>query len=186
MGIKSDNWIKRMAQEFDMIAPFHEDKIRKGVISFGLSSYGYDITLSDEFKIFQAKQAIVDPKNFDIENFKDHKDASCVISPNSYILARSKEYFKIPRNVMVLCFGKSTYARCGVLVNITPLEPAWEGYITIAISNTTPALVKIYANEGIAQIVFFQSDKECASSYKDKKGVYQAQKDITLAKVNRE
>jgi len=184
MSIKSDKWIKRMATEHQMIVPFEERQIRKGVISYGLSSYGYDIRVANEFKIFtNVNSTIVDPKNFDEQPFVDFKGDVCIVPPNSFALARTVEYFKIPRNVLTICLGKSTYARCGVIVNVTPFEPEWEGFATLEISNTTPLPAKIYANEGIAQVVFFESDEMCEVSYADKKGKYQAQQDITLPKI---
>ncbi len=167
-----------------MIVPFEERQIRKGVISYGLSSYGYDIRVANEFKIFtNVNSTIVDPKNFDEQSFVDFKGDVCIVPPNSFALARTVEYFKIPRNVLTICLGKSTYARCGVIVNVTPFEPEWEGFATLEISNTTPLPAKIYANEGIAQVVFFESDEPCEVSYADKKGKYQAQVDITLPRV---
>ncbi len=185
MGIKSDSWIRRMALEAGMIEPFEEKQVAKGVISFGLSSYGYDIRVADEFKIFNNKATgMIDPKNLDPEAFYDFKGEVCVIPPNSFVLARSFEYFRIPRNVMTLCFGKSTYARCGIISNVTPFEPEWEGYVTMGISNTSPLPAKIYAGEGIVQVVFFEADETCAVSYKDKKGKYQAQQEITHAKIS--
>ena len=184
MSIKSDRWIKRMAREHQMIVPFEERQIRKGVISYGLSSYGYDIRVANEFKIFtNVNSTIVDPKNFDDQSFVDFKGDVCIIPPNSFALARTVEYFRIPRNVLTICLGKSTYARCGVIVNVTPFEPEWEGFATLEISNTTPLPAKIYANEGIAQVVFFESDEPCDVSYADKKGKYQAQRDITLPRI---
>jgi len=184
MSIKSDRWIKRMAREHQMIVPFEDRQIREGVISYGLSSYGYDIRVANEFKIFtNVNSTIVDPKNFDEQSFVDFKGDVCIVPPNSFALARTIEYFKIPRNVLTLCVGKSTYARCGVIVNVTPFEPEWEGFATLEISNTTPLPAKIYANEGIAQVVFFESDEVCEVSYADKKGKYQAQRDITLPKI---
>ncbi len=172
-----------MALENEMIKPFEPDQIKQGNISYGLSSYGYDIRIADEFKIFMgSRDMILDPKNMSPDLFEDFKGNFCIIPANSYILARSLEYFKIPRNVLVLCTGKSTYARTGVVVNVTPLEPAWEGYITMAISNTSHCPVRLYANEGIAQIVFFESSESCQTSYADRKGRYQAQKTITLPK----
>lgn len=184
MSIRPDTWIKRMALENDMIKPFEPEQIKKGNISYGLSSYGYDIRIANEFKIFKgsSKDNVLDPKNINPDLFEDFQGASCVIPANSFVLARSLEYFKIPRNVLVFCTGKSTYARTGVVVNVTPLEPAWEGYITMAISNTAPCPAKLYANEGIAQIVFFESVDACQVSYADRKGRYQAQKTITLSK----
>ncbi|MFH1854636.1 MAG: dCTP deaminase [Candidatus Omnitrophota bacterium] len=184
MSIRPDAWIKRMALEHGMIRPFESGQIRNNNISYGLSSYGYDIRAADEFKLFKgtAVSTAIDPKKVNPDLFSDFKGSVCVIPPNSFILARSFEYLKIPRNVMCLCTGKSTYARIGVIVNVTPLEPCWEGYITMEISNTSPAPVRICANEGIAQVIFFESDKECEVSYSDRKGRYQAQKDITLPK----
>jgi len=184
MSIKADRWIKKMALEQSMISPFEEKQVRQGVISFGLSSYGYDVRIADEFKIFtNVFSAVVDPKNFDPKSFVDFKGEVCIIPPNSFILGRTVEYMRIPRQVMTVCVGKSTYARCGQVVNVTPLEPGWEGYVTLEISNTTPLPAKIYANEGIAQILFFESDEQCMVSYADKKGKYQAQQGVTLPKV---
>ncbi|MBI2067349.1 MAG: dCTP deaminase [Deltaproteobacteria bacterium] len=181
MGIKPDKWIRQMALEAKMIEPFDEKSLSKAQISFGLSSYGYDMRVADEFKIFNNKAAgMIDPKKMDKEAFYDYKGEVCVIPPNSFCLARSLEYFRIPRKVMTICFGKSTYARCGIITNVTPFEPEWEGYVTMGISNTTPLPAKIYAGEGIAQVLFFEADEECAISYRDKKGKYQAQKGITL------
>ncbi|MGH7262558.1 MAG: dCTP deaminase [Candidatus Rokuibacteriota bacterium] len=182
--IKSDRWIKQVALEKGMIAPFEERQVRKGVISYGLSSYGYDIRISDEFKIFtNINTTIVDPKSFDPRSFVDFKGPVCVIPPNSFALGRSVEYFRIPRNVMTICLGKSTYARCGIITNVTPFEPEWEGFVTLEISNTTPLPAKIYANEGIAQVLFFESDETCAVSYADRQGKYQAQQGIVLPTV---
>jgi dCTP deaminase len=184
MPIKSDRWIKRMAREHQMIVPFSERQIKKGIVSYGLSSYGYDIRVADEFKVFtNVNTTIVDPKKFDPRSLIDVKGNFCLIPPNSFILARTIEYFKIPRNILTICLGKSTYARCGIIVNVTPFEPEWEGYATLEISNTTPLPAKIYANEGIAQIIFLEADEICEVSYKDKKGKYQAQKKITLPKL---
>lgn len=184
MPVKNDRWIRKMAKEFKMIEPFCESLIQKGVISYGLSSYGYDVRVSDEFKIFtNVFSTVVDPKNFDPRSFVDFKGEVCVIPPNSFCLTRSVEYFRIPRNVIGICLGKSTYARCGIVINITPLEPEWEGHITIEISNTTPLPAKIYANEGIAQVIFIESDEICQVSYKDRKGKYQEQKGITLPRI---
>ena len=184
MSIKSDRWIKRMAREHQMIVPFEDQQVREGVISYGLSSYGYDIRVANEFKIFtNVNSTIVDPKNFDEQSFVDFKGEVCIVPPNSFALARTVEYFRIPRNVLTICLGKSTYARCGIIVNVTPFEPEWEGFATLEISNTTPLPAKIYANEGIAQVVFFESDEVCEVSYADKKGKYQAQRDITLPKI---
>lgn len=181
--IKSDKWIKKMAQK-GMITPFSDKQIRKGVISYGVSSYGYDIKLGDEFKIFtNLNTTVVDPKNFDERSLVDFKGEVCIIPPNSFALASSIEYFKIPRDIIVICLGKSTYARCGIIVNVTPLEPEWEGHVTVEISNTTPLPAKIYGNEGIAQLIFLQADEICEISYKDKAGKYQSQKGITLAKI---
>ncbi|MEK6683824.1 MAG: dCTP deaminase, partial [Nitrospirota bacterium] len=169
--IKNDRWIRKMANEHAMIAPFEEKQVRQGVISFGLSSYGYDIRIADEFKIFtNINTTIVDPKDFDLRSFVDVKGPVCVIPPNSFVLGRSVEYFKIPRSVMTICVGKSTYARCGIITNVTPFEPEWEGFVTLEISNTTPLPAKIYSNEGIAQVLFFESDEVCEVSYADKKG----------------
>ena len=185
MSIKSDDWIKKMALECEMIKPFSDDQIQKGTISYGLSSYGYDIRISDEFKIFtNVNTTIIDPKAFNSKSFVDYKGDVCIVPPNSFALARTVEYFKIPRNILTLCLGKSTYARCGIIVNVTPFEPEWEGYATLEVSNTTPLPAKIYANEGIAQVIFLESDEVCRTSYRDKKGKYQAQKGITLPKVN--
>ncbi len=182
--IKNDRWIRNWAKEHGMIAPFEEKQIRQGVISFGLSSYGYDIRIADEFKIFtNINTTIVDPKNFDLRSFVDIKGAVCIIPPNSFALGRSVEYFKIPRKVMTVCVGKSTYARCGIITNVTPFEPEWEGFVTLEISNTTPLPAKIYANEGIAQVLFFESDEACEVSYADKKGKYQGQRGITIPKI---
>ncbi|MBF8278781.1 MAG: dcd [candidate division NC10 bacterium] len=184
MSIKSDKWIKRMAKEHQIIVPFEDRQVREGVISYGLSSYGYDIRVANEFKIFtNVNSTIVDPKNFDEQSFVDFKGDVCIVPPNSFALARTVEYFRIPRNVLTICLGKSTYARCGIIVNVTPFEPEWEGFATLEISNTTPLPAKIYANEGIAQVVFFESDEVCEVSYADKKGKYQAQRDITLPKI---
>jgi dCTP deaminase len=182
--IKADRWIRKMCQEHGMVDPFVEKLQADGKVSFGLSSYGYDIRVTDEFKIFtNVLGAIVDPKNFDPKSFVDFKGPVCIVPPNSFALARSLEYFRIPRNVLGVCLGKSTYARCGIVVNITPLESEWEGHLTIEISNTTPLPAKIYANEGIAQVLFFESDEVCETSYKDRKGKYQAQRGITLPRI---
>jgi dCTP deaminase len=182
--IKSDNWIKRMALECRMIEPFVDEQVRSGVISYGLSSYGYDIRVADDFKVFtNVYNTVVDPKNFDSKSFVDMTTDVCIIPPNSFALARTIEYFRIPRDILTVCLGKSTYARCGIIVNVTPFEPEWEGHVTIEISNTTPLPARIYANEGIAQVIFFQSDEVCARSYKDKKGKYQAQQGVTLPKI---
>jgi dCTP deaminase len=184
MSIKPDTWITRMAREHSMIDPFVDDQVRQGVISYGVSSYGYDVRVGDEFKVFtNVYNTVVDPKNFDPKSFVDIKADVCIIPPNSFALASTIEYFRIPRDILTVCLGKSTYARCGIIVNVTPFEPEWEGHVTIEISNTTPLPAKIYANEGIAQVLFFQSDEPCAKSYKDKKGKYQAQRGVTLPKL---
>ncbi len=184
MGLKPDRWIRQMALNHGMIDPFEPGQVRNGVISFGVSSYGYDIRVADEFKIFtNVHSAIVDPKHFDPKSMVDFKGEVCVIPPNSFALARTIEYFRIPRKVLTVCVGKSTYARCGIIVNVTPFEPEWEGYVTLEISNTTPLPAKIYANEGIAQVLFFEADDECESSYADKKGKYQKQQTIELPKM---
>ena len=182
--IKSDGWIKRMALEQGMIKPFEDRQVRKGMISYGVSSYGYDLRISDEFKIFtNINNTIVDPKGFDPRSFVDLKGDVCIIPPNSFALGRSVEYFKIPRNVLTICVGKSTYARCGIITNVTPFEPEWEGYVTLEISNTTPLPAKIYANEGIAQVLFFKGDEPPEVSYRDKQGKYQGQQGVTLPKL---
>ena len=184
MGLKPDHWIRKMALEHKMIEPFEAGQVRDGVISFGVSSYGYDIRVADEFKIFtNVYSAVVDPKNFDPQSMVDYKGKVCVIPLNSFALARTIEYFRIPRDVLTVCLGKSTYARCGIIVNVTPFEPEWEGYVTLEISNTTPLPARIYANEGIAQVLFFQADEECETSYADKKGKYQKQEAIVLPKL---
>lgn len=185
MSIKSDKWIRRMAEEQGMISPFEPGQVRHGdkgkIVSHGTSSYGYDIRCSSEFKIFtNINSAVVDPKNFTPESFVDIVSDICIIPPNSFALARSVEYFRVPRNVLVICLGKSTYARCGIIVNVTPLEPEWEGHITLEFSNTTPLPAKIYANEGVAQLLFLESDEVCETSYKDRAGKYQGQKGVTL------
>jgi dCTP deaminase len=182
--IKSDRWIRRMAVEKGMIKPFEDRQVRKGGISYGLSSYGYDIRIADEFKIFtNINTTIVDPKSFDPRSFVDYQGEVAVIPPNSFALGRSVEYFKIPRTVLTICVGKSTYARCGIITNVTPFEPEWEGYVTLEISNTTPLPAKIYANEGIAQVLFFESDEACETSYADRQGKYQGQQGIVLPTV---
>ena len=184
MGLKPDHWIIEMAREHKMIEPFVESQVRDGVISYGVSSYGYDIRVADEFKIFtNVYSAIVDPKDFDPSSMVDYRGKECIIPPNSFVLTRTVEYFRIPRNVLTICVGKSTYARCGIIVNVTPFEPEWEGYVTLEISNTTPLPAKIYSNEGIAQVLFFEADEECRSSYADKKGKYQKQQQIELPRV---
>ncbi|NTU41901.1 MAG: dCTP deaminase [Nitrospirales bacterium] len=181
--VKSDTWIRDMARK-GMIEPFHEQQVREGVISYGVSSYGYDMRIGDEFKIFtNINSTVVDPKAFDTKTFVDFKGDVCIIPPNSFVLARSVEYFRIPREVLVICLGKSTYARCGMVVNVTPLEPEWEGHVTIEISNTTPLPAKIYANEGIAQLIFLQAAEVCEVSYRDKAGKYQSQRGITLPRM---
>jgi dCTP deaminase len=184
MSIKADRWIKQMALTHGMIEPFEDRQVRAGVVSFGLSSYGYDVRVADEFKVFtNVYNTVVDPKGFDPRSFVDIKADVCIIPPNSFALARTIEYFRIPRDVLTVCLGKSTYARCGIIVNVTPFEPEWEGHVTIEISNTTPLPAKIYANEGIAQVLFFQSDEPCEISYTDKSGKYQAQRGVTLPKI---
>jgi dCTP deaminase len=184
MSIKSDRWIREMSQKHGMIAPFVDSQVRAGVVSYGLSSYGYDIRVADEFKIFtNINNTVIDPKNFDPRSFVDIKADVCIVPPNSFALARTIEYFRIPRDVLTICLGKSTYARCGIIVNVTPFEPEWEGFVTLEISNTTPLPAKIYANEGLAQVLFFQSDEPCERSYADKKGKYQGQQGVTLPKI---
>ena len=183
-SIKADRWIKKMALEHRMIEPFEDRQVRQGVVSYGLSSYGYDIRVADEFKVFtNINNTVVDPKNFDDRSFVDMKTEVCIIPPNSFALARTIEYFRIPRDVLTVCLGKSTYARCGIIVNVTPFEPEWEGHVTIEISNTTPLPAKIYANEGIAQVLFFKGEEAPEVSYGDKKGKYQAQTGVTLPKI---
>ncbi len=180
MSIKSDRWIREMATSTGMIEPFVEKQVRSDVISYGLSSYGYDMRVADEFRIFHnALSPVVDPKAFDERSFVEYEGDVCLIPPNSFALARSVEYFRIPRDVLTLCVGKSTYARCGIITNVTPFEPEWEGFVTLEISNTTPLPARIYANEGIAQVLFFESDEPCEVSYNDKKGKYQAQRGVT-------
>jgi dCTP deaminase len=185
MTIKSDKWIRRMALEHGMIEPFEPRQIRKnGCISYGVSSYGYDFRVADEWKVFtNVYSTMIDPKNFRSEAFVDIKADWCVIPPNSFALARTVEYWRIPRDVLVICLGKSTYARCGIILNVTPFEPEWEGYATLEISNTTPLPAKIYANEGIGQAIFLQSDEPCEVSYRDKRGKYQSQQGVTLPRV---
>ncbi|GAP10253.1 deoxycytidine triphosphate deaminase [Bellilinea caldifistulae] len=184
MGLKADQWIRKMALEYGMIEPFVDHQKRDGVISYGLSSYGYDIRVADEYKIFtNVFSAVVDPKSFDTKSMVDFKGDVCIIPPNSFALARTVEYFRIPRNVLTICVGKSTYARCGIIVNVTPFEPEWEGYVTLEISNTTPLPAKIYSNEGIAQVLFFEGDEPCEVSYADKKGKYQRQQGILLPRL---
>ena len=188
MSIKSDKWIRRMSLENEMIQPFESSQLRhindKKIISYGTSSYGYDVRCSNEFKIFtNINHNIVDPKNFNAQSFVEIDAEECIIPPNSFALARTVEYFKIPRSTLVICLGKSTYARCGIIVNVTPLEPEWEGHVTLEFSNTTPLPAKIYANEGVAQMLFFESDEECETSYKDRDGKYQGQTGVTLPKA---
>ena len=184
MAIKSDKWIKKMSSQHDMISPFTDEQIKDGTISYGVSSYGYDIRVADEYKIFtNVNNSIIDPKNFDANSFVDFKGDVCIVPPNSFALARSVEYFKIPRKILTICVGKSTYARCGIIVNVTPFEPEWEGYVTLEISNTTPLPAKIYSNEGLCQVLFFESDEDCEVSYKDKSGKYLKQVGITLPKI---
>jgi dCTP deaminase len=184
MSVKSDKWIRRMAVEQTMIEPFADRQVRDGVISYGVSSYGYDMRVADEFRIFtNVNSTIVDPKAFDAKSLVEFKGPVCIVPPNSFALARSVEFFRIPRNVLTICVGKSTYARCGIIVNVTPFEPEWEGFVTLEISNTTPLPAKIYANEGLAQVVFFESDETCEVSYRDKKGKYQSQQGIVLPKI---
>lgn len=185
MGIKADKWIRRMAIEHNMIEPFVENQVSSGVISYGLSSYGYDIRISDEFQVFtNVYNKVVDPKAFDENSFVTIKADECIIPPNSFALARTVEYFRIPRSILTICVGKSTYARCGIIVNVTPFEPEWEGHVTLEISNTTPLPAKIYANEGIAQVLFFDGDEVCEVSYGDKKGKYQKQQGITPPRIS--
>ncbi len=184
MGVKNDAWIRRAAQQDGMIEPFIDGQVRDGVISYGLSSYGYDIRVSNQFKIFtNVHSAIVDPKQFDPNSFVDFTGDVCVIPPNSFVLAQTVEYFRIPRDVITVCVGKSTYARCGLIVNVTPFEPEWEGFVTLEISNTTPLPARIYANEGIAQVLFFHADEICEVSYADRKGKYQNQQKIELPHI---
>jgi len=184
MSIKSDRWIKAMAASHQMITPFESSQVRSGVISYGVSAYGYDMRVAREYKIFtNVLSSIVDPKNFDPRSFVEFEGDVCIVPPNSFALARSVEYFRIPRNVMTITVGKSTYARCGIITNVTPFEPEWEGYVTLEISNTTPLPAKIYSNEGIAQVLFFEGDEEPEVSYKDKKGKYQGQTGVTLPKI---
>jgi dCTP deaminase len=188
MSIKSDKWIRRMAAEHRMIEPFEQGQVRevdgRKIVSYGTSSYGYDVRCSDEFKVFtNVYSTVVDPKNFDEKSFVDLRGDTCIIPPNSFALARTVERFVIPRNVLVVCLGKSSYARCGIVVNVTPLEPEWEGYVTLEFSNTTPLPAKIYANEGVAQMLFFESDEVCETSYRDRGGKYQGQQGVTLPKI---
>src|SRR5258708_331997 len=184
MSVKSDRWIRQMAQEHEMISPFADDQVRDGVISYGVSSYGYDMRIADEFKVFtNVNHVVVDPKDFDPKSFVTIQAPTCIVPPNSFALGRSVEYFKIPRTVLTVCLGKSTYARCGIIVTVTPFEPEWEGFVTLEISNTTPLPAKIYANEGLCQVIFFLSDEDCEISYKDKKGKYQSQGGIVLPRL---
>jgi len=188
MPVKSDKWITRMAAEHGLIDPFEPAQVRElngeRVISYGVSSYGYDIRCAPEFKVFtNINSAVVDPKNFDPESFVDVNRDVCIIPPNSFALARTLEYFRIPRNVLTICLGKSTYARCGIIVNVTPLEPEWEGHVTLEFSNTTPLPARIYANEGVAQVIFLESDEDCSVSYRDRGGKYQHQTGVTLPKT---
>jgi dCTP deaminase len=188
MTIKSDKWIRRMAAEQRMIEPFEAAQVKeisgRRVVSYGTSSYGYDIRCSTDFKIFtNINSTIVDPKSFDEKNFVDYRGDVCIIPPNSFALARTVEYFRIPRNVLTICLGKSTYARCGIIVNVTPLEPEWEGHVTLEFSNTTPLPARVYANEGVAQVIFLESDELCETSYRDRGGKYQGQKGVTLPRT---
>jgi dCTP deaminase len=184
MAIMSDKWIRKMAVEHGMIEPFVERQTRDGVISYGLSSYGYDARVTDDFKIFtNVDNSLVDPKNFDSKSFVDRKTGVCIIPPNSFALARTMEYFRVPKDVLVICLGKSTYARCGIIVNVTPLEPGWEGEVTIEISNTTPLPAKIYAHEGICQFLFLQGNEPCETSYADRAGKYMGQRGVTLPRL---
>jgi len=188
MTIKSDIWIRKMAKEKEMISPFEPKMIREidgqKIVSYGTSSYGYDIRCAPEFRVFtNINNTIVDPKSFDPNSFVEFNDEYCIIPPNSFALARTVEFFKIPRNVLTICVGKSTYARCGIIVNVTPFEPEWEGYVTLEFSNTTPLPAKIYAGEGCAQVLFFESDEPCETSYKDRGGKYQGQSGVTLPKI---
>jgi dCTP deaminase len=189
MGIHADSWIRRQALEHKMIEPFAEAQVRHAadgqrVISYGISSYGYDLRVSDEFKVFtNVFSSVVDPKNFDERSFVDMKTDVCVVPPNSFALARSVEYFRIPRNILTVCLGKSTYARCGIIVNVTPFEPEWEGHVTLEISNTTPLPAKIYAHEGLAQVLFFEANEICEVSYGDRGGKYMKQTGITVPRM---
>ncbi len=184
MSVQSDKWIKKMAMDKKMISPFEEKQVRDGKISYGLSSYGYDARVSDEFKIFtNVNSEVVDPKNFKPSSFITKKVSECIIPPNSFVLASTVEYFKIPKDVIVICLGKSTYARCGIIVNVTPLEPGWEGHVTLEFSNTTPLPAKIYANEGVAQFIFLKGNEIPEVTYSDRKGKYMRQRGVTLPKV---
>ena len=186
MGLKPDHWIRKMAREHGMIEPFADAQVRDGTVSFGVSSYGYDMRVADEFRIFtNVHSTVVDPKHFDPRSLVAYHGEVCIVPPNSFALARSVEYFRIPRNVLTICVGKSTYARCGIITNVTPFEPEWEGHVTLEISNTTPLPARIYANEGIAQVLFFEADEDdvCETSYADKQGKYQAQRGVTLPRI---
>ena len=184
MTLMSDNWIAEQVEKNNIIAPFEKSQVREGRISYGLSSYGYDARVSDEFKIFtNVNNSIVDPKNFSLDGFVEKKSDTCIIPPNSFALARTVEYFKIPRNILVVCLGKSTYARCGIIVNVTPLEPEWEGHVTLEFSNTSPLPAKIYANEGVAQFIFLKGNEKPSVTYANRKGKYMKQKGVTLPKV---
>ncbi|PCI64094.1 MAG: dCTP deaminase [Kordiimonadales bacterium] len=184
MAVMSDKWIREMSQNHGMVEPFVDGQMRDGVISYGLSSYGYDARVAPEFKIFtNVNSAVVDPKNFSSDSFVDRDTDVCVIPPNSFVLARTVEYFRVPNDVLVICLGKSTYARCGIIVNVTPLEPGWEGHVTLEFSNTTPLPAKIYANEGACQFLFLQGNEPCETTYRDKGGKYQGQKGVTLPKL---
>ena len=184
MSIMPDSWIKQMAIKEAMIQPFVDEQNKNGVISYGVSSYGYDARVSDEFKVFtNVNNALVDPKNFSEESFIERKADSCIIPPNSFVLARTIEYFKIPRDILVICLGKSTYARCGIIVNVTPLEPEWEGHVTLEFSNTTPLPARVYANEGACQFLFLKGDSVCDVSYLDRSGKYMGQRGVTLPKL---
>lgn len=184
MSIKPDRWIRQMVELHGMIEPFSSSQVAEGTISYGLSSYGYDLRVADEFKIFTPPKGVtVDPKSIPPEYYRDYRGAFCDVPANSYVLGRTVEYLRIPRDVLTVCFGKSTYARAGILVNVTPFEPEWEGFVTVSIANTTPSIVRVHANEGLCQVLFFQSDEPCEISYKDRKGKYQAQKKIEFSKI---
>ena len=184
MPVKSDRWITEMARKHGMIDPFEDRQVREGVISYGVSSYGYDIRVADEFRIFtNVNSSIIDPKKFDPDSLVEVEADVCIVPPNSFALARTVEYLRIPRNIITVCVGKSTYARCGIIVNVTPFEPEWEGFATLEISNTTPLPAKVYAHEGIAQVLFLEADEECEISYADKKGKYQAQTGVVLPRL---
>lgn len=184
MGVLPDTWIKEMAEKEGLIEPFIDHQIRDGVVSYGLSSYGYDFRVADEFKVFtNVKNVVVDPKDFNAEAFVDHQNNVCIIPPNSFVLARSVEFFRVPRDVLGFCLGKSTYARCGIIINVTPFEPGWEGFLTVEISNSTPLPARIYANEGIGQVVFMRGESPCEISYGDRAGKYQGQKGISLPTI---